>query len=106
MSIGKEAYLLFSFAEGGDMAGFADYARAADQLMGKYGGELLAAGIKGAYVSTFEGDWPEDTGLTLIRFPSRQHLEDFWSSEEYQAIAGLRTAILPPHFTIGFSNRK
>ena len=104
MSDKSAAYLLFSFTEPDNMQGFGDYATAADAIMDKFGGELLVAGAKDAAISKFEGQWPNGTGLTLIRFPSRQHLEDFWASEDYQAIAHLRTNILTPNFTIGFSN--
>ena len=104
MSMGKEAYLLFSFTEQGEMRNFGEYAKAANAVLEKFGGELLVAGAKDAFISKFEGDWPAGAGLTLIRFPSRENLEAFWESDEYQAIIDLRTAILQANFTIGFSN--
>ncbi|WP_432653412.1 DUF1330 domain-containing protein [Ruegeria atlantica] len=55
-------------------------------------------------ISKFEGDWPDGAGLTLIRFPSREILEHFWKSDEYQSIIDLRTARLPANLTIGFSH--
>ncbi len=104
MTIQNEAYLLFSFAQTGDIANFGTYAAAADEVMAKYGGELVVAGAPNTSISKFEGAWPDKAGLTLIKFPSRQHLEDFWASGEYQDIVDLRTAILASNFTIGFSN--
>lgn len=104
MSLGKEAYLLFSFSEQGEMKDFGKYVKAANPLLEKHGGELLVAGAMDPSISKFEGDWPKGAGLTLIRFPSRENLEDFWKSDEYQSIVDLRTAILPANFTIGFSN--
>lgn len=104
MSLGTEAYLLFSFSEQGEMRNFGRYVKAANPILEKYGGELLVVGAKEQSISKFEGDWPSGAGLTLIRFPSRKNLEDFWNCDEYQSIVELRTAILPANFTIGFSN--
>lgn len=104
MSVGKEAYLLFSFTEEGDMKNFGEYAKASNDVLEQFGGELLVIGAREASISKFEGKWPEGAGLTLIRFPSRENLENFWNSDEYQAIIDLRTAILPANFTVGFSH--
>ncbi|WDD98865.1 DUF1330 domain-containing protein [Thalassomonas actiniarum] len=99
----KAAYLLFSFIETDNMKGFGAYARASNIILEKFGGELLIAGAKASDMSIFEGEWPADVGLSMIQFPSRQHLEDFWSCNEYQEIIEMRTAILKPNFTLGFS---
>lgn len=104
MSNKREAYLLFSFKEDGDMKAFAKYAQASNPILAKYGGELIVIGAKAATISRFEGEWPDDAGLTLIRFPSRENLEEFWNSAEYQEIVDMRTEVLPANFTIGFSN--
>ena len=104
MSLGKEAYLLFSFTEQGDMKSFGEYANAANEVLETFEGKLLVIGARASSISKFEGDWPEGAGLTLIRFPSRENLEAFWKSDEYQSIIDLRTAILPANFTIGFSH--
>ncbi|WP_159454094.1 hypothetical protein [Roseovarius albus] len=49
------------------MTGFSDYARMVDQQMARFGGGFLAAGVKGAATSTFEGDWPEASGAHLYK---------------------------------------
>ncbi|MBQ4838707.1 DUF1330 domain-containing protein [Pseudoalteromonas luteoviolacea] len=100
----KSAYLLFSFSQSENMKGFDTYARVADVILKKFGGELIIAGVNASSISTFEGNWPTETGLSMIQFPTRQHLEDFWHCTEYQEIIEMRTAILKPNFTIGFSN--
>ncbi|WP_281556033.1 DUF1330 domain-containing protein [Thalassomonas sp. RHCl1] len=103
MTNNKAAYLLFSFTETDNMKGFGAYARASNIILEKFAGELLIAGAKASSMSTFEGEWPANAGLSMIQFPSRQHLEDFWRCNEYQEIIEMRTAILEPNFTIGFS---
>jgi uncharacterized protein (DUF1330 family) len=38
----------------------------------------------GSPVEMFEGDWPENQGAILARFPSREHARRFWYSDAYQ----------------------
>ena len=75
------------------------YGEAAHPLLDKYQGELLVAGETGQFMNLFEGVWPNSARFTLFRFPSMKHLQDFWHSEEYQAIKHLRTENTPPNFT-------
>jgi uncharacterized protein (DUF1330 family) len=62
--------------------------------MGAYQGALMESGLypqhEGHYVAfgkpveMFEGDWPENQGQVIARFPSLAQARAFWYSEEYQ----------------------
>ena len=75
------------------------YAEATHPLMEKWGGELLIAGETGQFMELFEGEWKQDAYFTLFKFPSMEHLQGFWKSEEYQSVKHLRTSVIPPNFT-------
>lgn len=40
-------------------------------------------GMRGAPVDTLEGDWPIDTRVVLVEFPSRAHLDRWYASSDY-----------------------
>jgi len=75
------------------------YGEAVHPLMEKWGGELLVAGETGQFMQHYEGEWKENARFTLFKFPSIEHLQRFWKSDEYQSIKHLRTDIIPPNFT-------
>ena len=75
------------------------YGEAAHPILEKYEGELLIAGESGQILDLFEGEWKDNAKFTLIKFPSMDHLQRFWHSEEYQSIKHLRTDNIPPNFT-------
>lgn len=64
------------------------------EKIGKYQGALMESGLypknEGHYIAfgrpveMFEGDWPQDQAIVIARFPSREHAQRFWNSEEYQ----------------------
>jgi len=75
------------------------YGEAAHPILEKCEGELLVAGETDQFMDLFEGEWKEGAKFTLFRFPSMDHLQKFWHSEECQAIKHLRTDNAPPNFT-------
>ena len=56
-------------------------------IVEKNGGEYM---IRSEKVEVFAGDWKPDR-IIVIRFPDRNTLERCFGSEEYRAIAPLRT---------------
>jgi uncharacterized protein (DUF1330 family) len=55
-------------------------------IVEKCGGRYLARGGK---VTPLAGDWNPER-IILIEFPLEEHVERWWNSPEYKAIAGLR----------------
>ena len=81
------AYMLI-IAELDDPKGFRDYAIAAAQLIGKFGGEYI---IRGALeVVTLEGEWPEEKKIVMSKWPSMAAAQEFWNSPEYAEVKKLR----------------
>ena len=81
------AYMVI-IAELDDPVGFRDYAIAAGELIGKFGGEYV---VRGAQASEcLEGDWPDDQKLVISKWPSMQAAQDFWNSAEYTEVKKLR----------------
>ena len=39
----------------------------------------------GKPVDTFEGEWPDNQGLVIAKFPSLKHAQAFWHSDSYQS---------------------
>ncbi|MDX1480369.1 MAG: DUF1330 domain-containing protein [Woeseiaceae bacterium] len=64
------------------------------EKMGEYQKALMASGLYpengGYYLATgkpvemFEGDWPQNRGMVIAKFPSLDHARSFWNSETYQ----------------------
>ncbi|MDA9553970.1 DUF1330 domain-containing protein [Emcibacteraceae bacterium] len=81
------AYMLV-IAEIDNMEEFRDYAVAAADLIGKFGGEYIVRGAKDAV--TLEGDWPEEKKLVVSKWPSMEAAQEFWNSPEYAEAKKLR----------------
>ncbi|MFY0624480.1 MAG: DUF1330 domain-containing protein [Pelagimonas sp.] len=101
MSKQKPAYLVASSFMPEGHGPLDPYGHATHPIMEKWGGELIVAGETGQFMDHYEGDWKEGARFTLFRFPSMEHLQGFWNSEEYQAIKHLRTDVIAPNFTFG-----
>ncbi|MEM9273371.1 MAG: DUF1330 domain-containing protein [Cyanobacteria bacterium P01_F01_bin.143] len=95
----KSAYLVCSSFMPEGHGSIIPYGEAAHPILEQYQGELLIAGESGQFMDLFEGEWKENAKFTLFRFPSMEHLQNFWNSKEYQAIKHLRTDNTPPNFT-------
>lgn len=81
------AYMLV-IAELEDMEGFRDYAIAAAELIGKFGGEYVVRGAKDPV--TLEGNWPEEKKVVVSKWPSMEAAQEFWNSPEYAEVKKLR----------------
>ena len=78
-----------------------EYAHSAMPIFEEYGAEILVKGSSDQMIDLLEGQWSEsDAKLSLIRFPSMQHLKRCLSSEEYLSIKHLRTDIIDSLFTV------
>jgi uncharacterized protein (DUF1330 family) len=69
-----------------DAAGFEEYRRVVPPVIGKYGGRFL---VRGGTAEVLEGQW-KPKRLTLIEFPNAARAKEFYESQEYQKIIGLR----------------
>lgn len=50
-------------------------------LYPQHDGHYVAVGRP---VDMFEGDWPDNQGIVIARFPSLAHAQAFWNSDTYQ----------------------
>ena len=66
---------------------YEDYKRRAKPVVESYGGEYLA---RGGDTTVPESDLWTPTRLVIVRFPSREHAENFLNSEEYAPVRAIR----------------
>jgi len=69
-----------------DQAKFDRYRAAVPDTLKPFGGSFV---VRGGALSVLEGAWPHPR-LVIIEFPSRQAAEDWYRSEAYRNIVGLR----------------
>ena len=69
-----------------DPEGFAEYGGRAPATVEQYGGRFLA---RGGETEVLEGEW-EPNRLVILEFDSAEQARRWYSSEEYQAILGMR----------------
>lgn len=93
------AYLVASSFMPKDHDSLDPYGGSVHPLMEKWEGELIVAGETEQFMEHYEGEWNENARFTLFKFPSIEHLQGFWKSDEYQAVKHLRTSVIPPNFT-------
>jgi uncharacterized protein (DUF1330 family) len=65
---------------------FAVYRKEVAATLGAFGGQFVT---RGGGFTILEGEWPHSR-LVIIEFPLRTAAEDWYKSEEYQKIIGLR----------------
>ena len=101
MSQHKPAYLVASIELPQGHASLADYAQAAMPIFKAHGAEVLVAGTSDQSVDVLEGNWlGSDAKLSLVKFPSMQHLKTCLNSDEYLTIKHLRTDIIASNFSV------
>jgi uncharacterized protein (DUF1330 family) len=67
-------------------ADYAQYVQKVRPIVEKHGGRYLS---RGGTIVPLAGDWNPEK-IVLIEFPSMENVHQWWNSEEYQAIKGLR----------------
>lgn len=65
-------------------------------IIAKYGGRFL---VRGGAIEAIEGE-PFGDRLVVLEFPSRDHVERFYRSPEYQAVATFRWASSASRFLL------
>lgn len=65
---------------------YAQYVEKVRPIVERHGGRYLA---RGGRITPLTGSWNPDR-IILIEFPTADHVERWWNSPEYKAIAGLR----------------
>ena len=69
-----------------DPAGFEEYRKAVPATVEKYGGTFI---VRGGKVQPIEGDWKPNR-LVLLEFPSMDHAQRWYDSEEYREPKAMR----------------
>ncbi len=101
MSQPKPAYLIASAILPEGHASLMAYGQAAHPIFVKAGAEVLVMGSTEQNIDLLEGEWAnQDAKLSLVKFPTMQHLKDCLMSQEYLAIKNLRTDIIATNFSI------
>lgn len=104
MENNKPAYLVASAFFPAGHASLAEYGQACHPIFQAYGAEALVIGNVDQEIDLLEGSWPDKNAkLSLIKFPSMQHLKNCLNSDEYLAIKHLRTDHIASNFTIAIS---
>lgn len=75
-----------SIQDAARQADYTQYIEKVRPIVERHGGQYLARGGK---ITPIVGDWNPER-IILIEFPSSEHVERWWASPEYKAIAGLR----------------
>jgi uncharacterized protein (DUF1330 family) len=65
---------------------FQKYGQRVVEVVKQYGGRYL---IRGGEAEPLEGNW-RPTRLTILEFPTAEHVRTWYNSPEYQAILGFR----------------
>jgi uncharacterized protein (DUF1330 family) len=85
---GRNAYLVF-VADVKDMKRLLDdYAPFAPKVVASYGGEFLVRSGR-PQMELLEGDFPPGS-LIVVEFPDVKSMRDFWNSDEYKRLSGIR----------------
>lgn len=84
---GPRAFFIFDVREVRDPAQLDEYRRLALPMVARYGGRCVAVG---GPVEALEGSW-QPSFPVIIEFPSRDHAERWYHSDEYRALRTLRT---------------
>ena len=69
-----------------DQEGFDAYRKEVPDTIAKYGGEYV---IRGGVAEALEGDWTPNR-IVVLKFESLARAKEWYNSEEYQRIIGLR----------------
>ncbi|MGF1694584.1 DUF1330 domain-containing protein [Vibrio lamellibrachiae] len=104
MNNSQPAYLVASLILPEGHASLVDYAKAAMPIFQSYGANVLITGTSEQEVGILEGNWStQDAKLSLVQFPSMQHLKECMSSQEYLAIKHLRSDVIDTNFSLAIS---
>ena len=69
-----------------DQEKYDEYRKVVPETIAKYGGEFL---IRGGVGENLEGDWSPNR-IIVLKFESLDRAKEWYNSEEYQGIIGLR----------------
>lgn len=70
-----------------DQEKFDEYRKVVPDTIAKYGGEYI---IRGGIAEALEGDWNPHR-IVVLKFESLERAKEWYHSDDYQAIIGLRT---------------
>ncbi|MBW3698278.1 short chain dehydrogenase [Vibrio sp. T187] len=97
----KPAYLIASSLYPDGHPSLIEYAQACGPIFKAHGAEPVVVGNTNQTVNVIEQDWPnQDAKVSVVKFPSMQHLLDCFSCEGYQSIKHLRTDAISTKFTL------
>lgn len=82
------AYLIVDVCEVTDEAKIEQYRKGVREVIARFGGRYLAAGGDPQAV---EGKWTPGS-VVIVEFPSREHANRWYNSEDYRELKALRQA--------------
>ncbi|MEK9946572.1 MAG: DUF1330 domain-containing protein [Alphaproteobacteria bacterium] len=66
---------------------FAEYGKAIEKLVPKFGGKYLA---RGKVAAVLEGEFDTSEGTLIAEYPSVEKIKELWHSPEYAEVRKLR----------------
>jgi len=88
----KMPYYMVSHFSVTDPATFQEYPPVATPILSQYGGKLLSlTGLAGLQARAVIEGTPQHVATAIVEFDSREALERWYNSPEYQVVIGLRT---------------
>lgn len=79
-------YMIVEATEVLDRKGYEEYVQKVPETIKRFCGEYLA---RGGQVKVVSGDW-NPARIIIVKFPSMDKFNAWWSSPEYQAVSPLR----------------
>ena len=80
------AYVIGELLDVTDPVGFEEYRRRVPATIEQYGGKFI---VRRGRMETLDGVW-QPHGLVVIEFPSMEHADRWYGSDEYRELKALR----------------
>lgn len=96
----RPAYLIAAMSQPKVGSSLKDYGLKCGPIFATYGAKPISIGSIEQAITLFEGNWPKNYKVSVVKFPSMIKLKQCFESEEYKGVKHLRTDITESYFSI------